>query len=135
MKFGESNGTGDDMKNEYQKNDILPPSISNSIKIIFGDNWHAPEYWGGNVPTRWISDDATLHIFSMDQTLHKMLFKIRSFYKPLRLQVYLNEYLVLEKEVPMHFIKIIIPLKLKQNKNILRFHSVNRGKEVNLQRI
>lgn len=113
------------MENEYQEKDILPSNISNSIKIAFGDNWHAPEFWGGDIPTRWISNDAILHIFSMDRPLHKMLFKIRSFYKPLRLQVYLNEDIVLEKEISTNFIKIVIPLKLKQNKNIIRFHSVN----------
>lgn len=113
------------MENESPKEDIIQPNISNSIKIVFGDNWHASEYWGGSIPTRWISDDATLHIFSIDPTPYKMLFKVRSFFKPLRLQVYLNEDIVLEKEIPIYFIKTAISLKLKQNKNILRFHSVN----------
>lgn len=113
------------MNDEDKKRDILSIDSLDSIKIVFGDNWHALENWGSSVPTRWISDDAILNIYSTSLKLYNMLLKIRSYHKPFGLQVYLNGEPVFEKEIPIYFIKTSIILKLKKGKNIIKFHSMD----------
>lgn len=96
--------------------------------IIIGENWYDielwpdPDSWSG-VPVRWISNNATILINSEASEDTTLLFSAQSFYKSRNLQIYLNDKMIHEKEIPASFIDLEIPVRLREGENILRFYT------------
>lgn len=80
------------------------------------------EYWH-NISTRWSSNNATIFVHSPENRTYNLFSKILSFYKPRTLQVYLNDDLIHEQKIPTRFVDVVIPVKLKEGENILRFYT------------
>jgi hypothetical protein len=91
--------------------------------ITLDVNWHGIESWH-NISTRWISNNGTIIIHSMENRHSNLSFKVVSlFNKPRILHVYLNEKLIHEQTIPTSFVVIEMALKLKEGENILRFYT------------
>jgi hypothetical protein len=112
---------------------ILPNTFRDGITLCFqkkqtklfmilGDHWHEFEQWQ-ETPVRWISNNATLLSIPQKENISTLSLQILSFYKPRTLQVYLNDQLIHEQNIPTRFVEVEIPVKLKEGENILRFYT------------
>jgi hypothetical protein len=90
--------------------------------MVLGNNWHDLELWR-NISTRGTSNNATISIYSPENMGSNLSFAVLSFYKPRNLQVYLNDELINEQKIPTSFVKIEIPVKLKEGDNMLKFYT------------
>jgi uncharacterized membrane protein len=106
----------------YPKNDIFINDMKDSTKIIMTNNWHGFENWH-NTPTRWMSNNATIFIYSPENRDSNLSFNVLSFYKQRTLQNYLNDDLINKQNVPTSFVEVEIPVKLKEGENILKFYT------------
>lgn len=82
-------------------------------------NWHGYEISQG-YPMRWMSNNATIKITEKKDFLS---FNIVSFYKPRIVQIYLNDILIHRQIIQTDFVRIEIPIKLKDGTNFLRFYT------------
>lgn len=106
----------------YEKDSIIVYHVKKEpLKpfIILKDNWHDPEEWGG-VPTRWISNNATLMVYSNEKVNKTLSFRILSYPAPKNIEIYV-EGSRFNKTIPANLIDIKIPLTLEKGENIIRF--------------
>lgn len=95
------------------------------MDLAFGDNWYDAEIWGGGITTYWMANEASLCFFSENAISAKASFKVMSFNKELRLDIYLNDKLIAREKIQPYFKKLSIYVDLKRDKNVMRFHSAN----------
>jgi len=88
------------------------------------ENWYPPQSWGV-FSARWISDNATMLVYSPVDKAAILRFQVTSFCKPKTLRIYANEELVHEQEVSaeFNFGYVVVSMNLKRGENIVRFHS------------
>jgi hypothetical protein len=87
--------------------------------MIRSDGWQGLENWGG-IPSRWVSDNATLLIVSVTDQQVELNFNTRSFHHPRTLGIYANDHLVQQTTVPTSFISISTPIQLHKGENVIR---------------
>lgn len=91
--------------------------------MILRDNWHGLENWH-DTPTRWMSNNATIFVYSPENRNATISFNVTSFYCPRDMHVYLNDELVYEQEIG--FVEVEIPVTLKEGGNILTIYTPDR---------
>jgi hypothetical protein len=96
-----------------------------SLTYTLMDGWYHIENWNG-IPTRWISSDAGLLVFSEENSTAQLSLDAESFIKPRTLIISARDTAVMNKEIPLGFIKITCPVSLKKGLNILKL-SVPEG--------
>lgn len=95
------------------------PFISNRADLLSG--WHGLENWGG-IPTRWMSDEATIMICLDTNQTAELGLQALSFYRPRSLDIYINDILCTRTKLSSsRFQSIIIPIQLNET-NIIQFH-------------
>jgi hypothetical protein len=94
--------------------------FSESEEFYYLDGWHGLEDWGGT-PTRWMSDDATLMIYSDENRTADLSLQALSFYRPRTLEIYVNDLPHIWAEVPTEgFVMVNVPISLNEGANIIR---------------
>jgi hypothetical protein len=91
-------------------------------RVTFLEGWFGWEWWQGS-PTRWISNNATMIVYSSQENESTLSTKVLSAYKSRILQVYLNDKLIHEQKIQTKSMKLEIPIKLKKGENIFRFYT------------
>ena len=86
--------------------------------ITLDENWHGIESWH-NISTRWVSNNGTIIIHSLENRHSNLSFKVVSLHKSRSPHVYLNDELTHEQEIPTGFVVIEKTLKLKEGESIL----------------
>lgn len=111
----------------YKKDSIFVYSIKSApIKPfqILDDGWYTLEKWDG-VPTRWISSNSSLIIYSDENCNAKLSFHAISFHLTRNLSVYNGDSIISTVKVPSEFTILEIPLKLHRGENLITFHALN----------
>jgi hypothetical protein len=106
----------------YEKDSLIVYHVNKEpIKsfMVLKDNWYSREVWGG-VPTRWISNNATLLIYSNENVNKTLSFRVVSYQNPKNIEVYFKN-LCFNGTVPTDFGTMKIPLTLEKGENIIRF--------------
>ncbi|MHB8100980.1 MAG: hypothetical protein ACYDEF_02105 [Methanosarcina sp.] len=106
----------------YEKDSLIVYHVKKEpIKsfMILKDNWYNREEWNG-VPTRWISNNATLLIYSNEKVNKNLGFRVSSYHNPKNIEIYFKD-LCFNGTVPTHFANMKIPLTLEKGENIIRF--------------
>ncbi|MDD3246560.1 MAG: hypothetical protein PHF18_06875 [Methanosarcina sp.] len=106
----------------YEKDSLIVYRVKKEpVKpfMILKDNWYNREEWDG-VPTRWISNNATLMICSNEKVNKTLSFRILSYQNPKNIEIYVEDD-CFEKTIPTDFTDIKIPLTLEKGENIIRF--------------
>jgi len=91
-------------------------------RVTFSEGWFGWEWWQGS-PTRWISNNATMIVYSSQKNESTLSTEVLSAYKSRTLQVYLNDKLIHEQKIQTKSMKLEIPIKLKKGENIIRFYT------------
>jgi hypothetical protein len=97
--------------------------------VALGEQWHPAEYVDG-VPSRWMVNDATLHVRPGTDGSYQLALVAHPFRVSRHLQIFVNEELVGEYEVGGLQEYLTSPFLLKSDRwSIIRFH-VPEGCEV-----
>ena len=78
----------------YEKDSLIVYHVKKEpIKsfMILKDNWYSREEWNG-VPTRWMSNNATLLIYSNEKVNKNLSFRILSYHNPKNIEIYVEDY-------------------------------------------
>lgn len=88
---------------------------------LLGEGWNSRENWDGTI-TRWISNNATLVIYSGVTEDAALKFKACSFNSPKTLEVYNGETLQSKQVINTNLSTINIPITIKNGKNIIHLN-------------
>lgn len=91
--------------------------------IVFNGGWHDLEKWN-SIPTRWMSESASLLVYSNENRTADLSLHLFSFMRPRTLEIYLNERpLMMRPEISSEdFVMVSVPINLNEGINIIRFH-------------
>ncbi|AKB19739.1 MULTISPECIES: hypothetical protein [unclassified Methanosarcina] len=106
----------------YEKDSLIVYHVKKEpVKsfMILRDNWHSLEEWD-SIPTRWISNNATLMVYSNEKVNKTLNFRILSYHNPKTIEICVESD-CFEDIVPTDFTEIRIPLTLEKGENIIRF--------------
>jgi hypothetical protein len=95
------------------------------ISYTLMDGWYHTENWNG-IPTRWMSGDAGLFVFSEENCTTNLSLRAASFLEPRTLIVSAGDHTLLEMMIPLDFVGVACPVSLKKGFNIIRL-SVPEG--------
>ena len=88
--------------------------------LTLGNNWHGVETWDG-VPTRWMSNNATLFAIAPKPTEAKISFSAKSFRTERALEIFLNGQLLDSYLIDEAGKSISIPVNLLAGENVFTF--------------
>jgi len=96
----------------------------NIKNIAYGKHWFSQEFVNG-MSYRWMSDNATLNIYSPEQEKVKLQLNFWNFYKNRTMEIYLNDELVSRFDVRVNESSIFYTpiIELQKGENIIRFIS------------
>jgi hypothetical protein len=97
-------------------------------KLILTSGWEAREMWT-DIPTRWISNNATLMYFTDGNTSKTLKFSSESFYQTRSLQIYVNGAVVNQTAIPTEIKNYSIDIPLQKEGNTIRFF-IKEGCEI-----
>jgi hypothetical protein len=106
----------------YEKDSLIVYHVKKEpVKpfMILKDNWYNLEERNG-VPTRWISDDATLLIYSNEKVNKTLSFQVLSYYSQKDIEIYAGDDRF-EKTIPTNFTHVEVPVTLEKRENIIMF--------------
>jgi len=112
---------------------LYAPHDSNAYQVPLNDLRFEridPLYmeWRGDDLLQYISDNATVAIYSDKNQIYSMSFQSRSFYKPRMLEIYCNEDLQEQLIIPSDArIDVSINISLKKGKNTIGFYVPEGG--------
>lgn len=91
--------------------------------IVFNGGWHDLEKWNG-IPTRWMSESASLLAYSDENRIADLSLNVFSFIRPRTVEIYLNERpLMMRPEISSEdFVIVNMPINLTKGTNMIRFH-------------
>lgn len=89
--------------------------------MLLDNGWNRRENWNGT-STRWISNNATILIYSDVTEDTALKFKVCSFHYPKTLEVYNGKTLQDKQIVSTNLSTVNIPITLKEGKNIILLH-------------
>jgi len=92
-----------------------------NASVFFFDNWYNMENWNG-VPTRWISNNATILIYSKEEQNLPTNLSVMSYYMPRKLEIYNNDILIYDTPVPKQFVTVKTNVSLEEGINMIRFY-------------
>jgi hypothetical protein len=90
------------------------------VFLTLGNNWHGVEMWDG-VPTRWMSNKATLFAIAPKPTEAKISFSAKSFQTERALEIFLNGRLLDTYPINEAGKSISIPVNLLGGENVFTF--------------
>ena len=92
--------------------------------ILFKSGFSGPEFWSSSVdPTRWMTADANLEVYSHENMNATLTFNAVSFNDARNLDIYLEEKLVSQLNIPSSkFITVSVPLAFKNGANNIELH-------------
>jgi hypothetical protein len=99
------------------------PKIKPTFFTKANTGWHATEYWNNGTPTRWITGNATLLIYTPEAQVVNLSFTTASYHNPKTMQIFLNGRMVAEEHIPTAPVNITVPLRLQKGENILRLYT------------
>jgi hypothetical protein len=99
----------------------VPKTLLKTFMLI-GDNWHELQGSDDGTTTRWMSNNATIYVYSDRDYDAALSFKTVSFYKPRTLEVYVNTYMAICQQVPTDLTSITKTISLRKGDNLIRFH-------------
>ena len=126
---------GCDKPNEIQElnstdNRCLSVAIQNialgewrPYQLNYRQGFYDIESWSG-IPGRWMQDNATLVINSMQNLNGTLSLNAKSFYRNRTLEVFSGDMLVAQISVPETFINVSMPISLTKGVNTMRFHVI-----------
>jgi hypothetical protein len=86
------------------------------------DEMFEEESWN-SVPSRWMSDNATLLIYSDENRLANFTFRAISFYQTRSLEIYYDDTLrTTQRVIPAGFVNVSTQLPLQKGENTIRLH-------------
>jgi hypothetical protein len=85
------------------------------------NGWHGLENWA-EIPTQWMTDKATLLIYSSTDHNATINFQVVSFHRQRTLDIYANDQFVQQTTVPTNFVSISTPIHLQKGENTIRLH-------------
>jgi len=94
-------------------------------KTLYENNWFVDKFYGERT-YHWMSDNATLRIYSPNEEEVALKFNAWTFYKDRTMEIYLNNELIRTFKTKVNETREFITpiLKLRSEDNIIRFHSV-----------
>jgi len=90
------------------------------VFLTLGNNWHGVETWNG-IPTRWMSNNATLLAIAPKPVEAKISFSAKSFRTERKLELFLNGELLGSYQVDEAGRSISIPVNLLAGENVFAF--------------
>ena len=97
------------------------PSPVEKIIWKLAGGFHEIESWSGT-STRWMESDATIQIYSPENSAANITLRTKSFSRPRTLEIYSNETLLGHAIVPESFINVSMPVHLAKGVSIMRLH-------------
>jgi hypothetical protein len=98
---------------------VSPYELMEENKAFFGPNWYEQEKDG-----RWMSNNASIFLFSEKEKEVSLILELASYYKPRVINLYLNKDLILSQTIPIYRTVITIQkLKLLEGENLIEFKS------------
>ena len=88
--------------------------------LTLGSNWHGVEMWDG-IPTRWMSDNATLVAIAPEPTKAEISFSAKSFQTERAVEIFLNGKLLDSYQVDEAGRSVSIPVSLLAGENVFTF--------------
>jgi hypothetical protein len=110
----------------YEDDEMVVYKIESEDEDPFmsiSDRWHGVEKWN-DIPTRWMSNNGSLEIYSFDNDEYSLNLSVESFRQPRTLQIYTNDELVSTTIVPTDFTNLNVPVLLKKGDNHVVFYTV-----------
>ena len=114
----------------YAEDRLIVYRVQNETVLPFmalKDGWNSLEKLNG-VPTRWMSNNATITIYSDAPKTTALKFQTCSFYRPRTLEVYNGKALQSRQIINTNFATISTPINLENGANIIILH-VPEGSE------
>lgn len=110
----------------YYKNDSMfiyeVSPCQEKTFLLLGDGWYGLENLNG-VPSRWMSADSSIYIYSDVNRSVKFSLNALSFQRPVTLDISEGYYFISGFTVPPNnFVHIETPISLHQGENIIKFH-------------
>jgi hypothetical protein len=116
-----------DDKPVYYENDSMSVYSVKSLPIksfeMLGDGWYGLEDWSG-VPTRCISSNASLFIYSDENYSAILSFNALSFYRARTLNICNEKSIISSVGVPAGLINFETPVKLHKGENFIWFEAI-----------
>lgn len=91
------------------------------LNPVYFDGMYEPEHWD-SIPTRWISSNATLPIYSDENRTIDLTFRATSFHQLRTLKIYCNNIFQGQQTIPKSFVNVSAQIQLQKGENIIRFH-------------
>ncbi len=108
----------------YENDSIIIYSVPNEPIQPFmtlGNGWHNVEMWSG-IPTRWMSNNATIVVYSNEDYIAELSLYTRSFNCPRTLEIYSSDEMVYCTKMSTNFSDVAVPLLLHKGENVIRFY-------------
>jgi hypothetical protein len=94
------------------------------IKLL-NTNWYGLEDWH-DISTRWMSNNATILVYSNEDRTTNMSFNAMSFFDQRTFQVYLDDNVIHKQNISTYFEEIEISFELNKGINIIKFYTPDR---------
>ncbi len=96
-------------------------SKQTNLSVFFLENWYTVENWDG-ISSRWISNNATILMYSKENRDLPINFEAMSYYIPRTLEIYNNEELEYAEPISTQPGAIETNISLEEGINLMRFH-------------
>jgi hypothetical protein len=104
---------------------LYKPAIVKDNRSLNGfdmtEGWNSMELWNG-LPTSWMKSNATITVYSDRDLPATLSFSVQSLHANRTLQVYYQDTLRTQVEVPTSFVRVSIPIGLKRGANHVHFN-------------
>ena len=100
--------------------DTVSIGIVPDFLVSSSNGWYYLENWSG-IPTRWMSENASLVIYGRKDRSVSLNFQAISFYVPRTLEIYSGNQMISFVDIPTHFIPVNVTIPLKNGKNDIWF--------------
>lgn len=119
-------------KPDYYKNDSMYVYQVESAPVkpfqLLGDGWYDLEEWN-DIPTRWMSSNASLSIYSNENCSMKLRFQAMSFHQARFLEICKENSAVSTVEVSPEFNTFETPVQLHKGENSISFQVLNKSEK------
>ena len=90
-------------------------------QLNYRQGFYDIENWSG-IPTRWMQDNATLLINSLQNINATLSLNAKSFYRNRTLLVIFNGVPIAQVALPASFVNVSVPLELEKGANVVQMH-------------
>lgn len=90
--------------------------------MLFASGFYSVEYWNDK-PARWMTNKSAMVYYSNEDADKMLGISLKSYHEPKNVSIYVNDRLVYQKEVPVTFEHVRIPVHLVNGMNIIKIYS------------